>query len=161
MLHHCSTDLLDTTVFANPVNLVGVMGAGIAREVARRWPQCLEPYRAACRDGRLRRGTVLAWQRPGEGLVIHTPTKQHWREPSELALLRASIEALLGEATALAVRTVHVPHLGCGLGTLSWDDVRPMLEAGAARYPTLRICVHPPPRRRPGRYRRHLTREAA
>lgn len=40
-----------------PVNCVGAMGAGLAREAARRWPGVEAPYKAACSKG---------WMAPGE-----------------------------------------------------------------------------------------------
>ena len=72
-------DIKREHAFANPVNLVGIMGAGLARQVQDRWPAILGPYRRACRSGQLTCGQVQAFRRPDGGWVINTPTKHHWR----------------------------------------------------------------------------------
>ncbi len=32
----------------NPVNCVGIMNTGLAKEFRERYPECLDPYREAC-----------------------------------------------------------------------------------------------------------------
>ena len=56
--------------FTNPVNLVGVMGAGLAKTVATTFPDCVPSYRADLRSGRLRSGTVTAWRAPAGHSIL-------------------------------------------------------------------------------------------
>ena len=62
-----------------PVNIIGTMGAGLAREVALRYPDAYRAYRAVCDSGELRIRTLalLDWMHPK---LLLFPTKGHWRE---------------------------------------------------------------------------------
>jgi O-acetyl-ADP-ribose deacetylase (regulator of RNase III) len=81
MLTFRSGDLFDSTAVAlvNPVNCVGVMGAGLALEFKRRFPAAFVDYQAACKSGSLRIGKVHVSITSGEPerYVIHFPTKNH------------------------------------------------------------------------------------
>ena len=144
MVTYAEGDVTAEESFANPVNLVGVMGKGLALQVARRWPDCRGPYKAACLNGKLSRGRVLAWPKPKGGWIFQTPTKVHWREPSTAGLVRASVRALLAAAARRGVHTVGVPRLGCGLGGLPWTEVRRIIHEEADPSPvTLRVYGAP------------------
>ena len=59
-------DLLDAPADAicNPVNLVGVMGRGLALQFRTRWPASYRAHRAALRTGHLGRGRIHAHRLP-------------------------------------------------------------------------------------------------
>jgi len=42
------------------------------------------------------------------------------------------------------IRSIALPPLGCGLGGLSWDDVRPRVEAAFAPLPDVRVMLYGP-----------------
>lgn len=82
MLEIVKTDLFVTPAdaFVIPVNCVGVMGAGLALQFRRRFPEGFVPYREACDRGELRPGEVMYYWRQGwEKEVIFFPTKDDWR----------------------------------------------------------------------------------
>jgi O-acetyl-ADP-ribose deacetylase (regulator of RNase III) len=132
----------------NPVNVrEAVMGAGVAKVVATRWPEVVSPYRAACRDGSLRIGTVLVTPveaTPPLRAVIHVPTKDSWRQPSELRFIEAAMEPLADALVQHGIRSVAMPALGCGLGGLPWTDVRAVLQRLAALVPDCEIHLFRP-----------------
>ena len=127
MLSYREGNVMQEPNFANPVNMVGVMGAGMALQVARKWPASVEPYRAACRSRTLAQGHVFAWNH-GQGWIFHTPTKRHWREKSTYELVESSLQALVERAEALRVDVVGVPMLGCGLGGLGATQVIQLMQ---------------------------------
>lgn len=141
-------DLLDAPADAicNPVNLVGVMGRGLALQFRTRWPASYRAYRAALRTGGLRRGRVHAHRLPDGRHVLHCPTKAHWREPSPATLVRATIDAIGPCCARHGIRSVAVPPLGCGLGGLDWNGVRALLLDAAGRHPHLRWILYGPTR---------------
>lgn len=106
-----------------PVNLTlrtngdAVMGAGLARAAARRFPgserelgtliQAVSP-RPLEEPLALWLGRVFLSERFP---LLYVPTKTDWRQPTPLALLEANVQALGGHPGPL-----RVPPLGCGLG---------------------------------------------
>lgn len=107
----------------NTVNTVGVMGAGLAKEFKRRYPELNRLYRAACQSGEFGIGYILDWRSVNGRRVLCFPTKKHWRNPSRLEY----IELGLRELATMNLEAVALPMLGCGLGGLAWVDVRALM----------------------------------
>jgi O-acetyl-ADP-ribose deacetylase (regulator of RNase III) len=131
----------------NTVNIDGVMGKGIALQFARAFPDILPPYEAACRAGELAPGRVQIIERPGllqPQFIINFPTKRHWRGKSRLADIDAGLVDLVRVVRERGIRSVAVPPLGCGLGGLAWQDVRPRIEAAFAELPEVEVLLYPP-----------------
>jgi len=157
MIEIVTGDILEAKCDAivNPVNCVGVMGAGLARAVANRWPGILPDYKDACRNGSLVLGSVHVSllgarikhkQKPWA--IINFPTKLHWRNSSTQAGIQSGLDALVnllerGQHGRL-INSLAVPALGCGLGGLEWSVVRPMIEAAACDLPNRRWRLYSP-----------------
>ncbi len=115
---------------AHGVNCRGVMGAGIAVEFKRRWPAMFANYRATCDAGLLRLGDILPWHVLGERHWIYNLATQV--RPGPCAMLSAiddAVCAMTTHAAAVGVKRIGMPRVGCGLGALRWDDVRPIVAA--------------------------------
>ena len=120
----------------NPVNCKGVMGKGIALEFKKRFPECIPPYKDACDAGKLVPGVLLfvrltvqpdlfGSRRPG---VILFPTKKHWRDKSRIEWLNQGLACLKDCYLRWGVKSIAMPQIGCGLGGLEWEIVRPVIE---------------------------------
>jgi O-acetyl-ADP-ribose deacetylase (regulator of RNase III) len=112
-----------------PTNCHGVMGAGLALAAAQRWPEIARGYGSACRREPLTIGNLWGgWTHEfDQRYIVCLPTKRHWRDPSRLDDVRAGLSALRALADGRRWGSVAVPALGCGLGGLSWSDVRPLV----------------------------------
>ncbi len=111
------------TALVNPVNTVGVMGKGLAKAFAERMPEACAPYFEAHRANRLAIGKILAVpvsrpENPALKWVIHFPTKESWRRPSEMSFIQAALEDLRRFLLAKKVHSVAMPAIGCGEGGL-------------------------------------------
>jgi len=152
MIRLAEGDLLASGAEAlvNPVNCVGVAGKGLALAFRQRWPGAYEEYRRACASGWLRPGRILPVLTPDAPrdtqavLILHFPTKRHWRTPSRLQDIEYGLEALNAYLRAFAVASVAVPALGCGLGGLDWKDVRPLIEAALGDIVACDVLLYPP-----------------
>ncbi|MCL4414144.1 MAG: macro domain-containing protein [Actinobacteria bacterium] len=117
-------------VLVNPVNCVGVMGAGLALEFRRLFPEYYRAYGAACRARRLRLGTVHLYHLSSEEtvprIIVSFPTKGHQSRLSDIDAGLADMADRL-RVVEPSIRSAAVPALGCGLGGLSWADVRPVM----------------------------------
>jgi len=131
----------------NTVNTEGVMGKGIALQFARAFPEMLPSYEAACRAGELVPGRVHVFERDelvDPRFIINFPTKRHWRGKSRLADIDAGLVDLVRVVRERGIRSIALPPLGCGLGGLRWDDVRPRIEAAFATLPDVRVLLYAP-----------------
>ena len=130
----------------NPVNLSGVMGAGLALRFKELYPGNVGAYVRACGTGRLRLGRVHVYETglPHPSFIINFPTKRHWLDPSRLEDIDAGLEALVSEVKWHHIQSIAVPALGCGLGGLRWEDVLPFIERAFARLPHVQTVVFEP-----------------
>lgn len=122
----------DCAAIVNTVNCAGAMGKGLALQVKQRWPGCDQEYRRLCRQGRITPGSVTLWRnpdpRPGQpSAVINFATKDHWREPSRLEWIDQGLSALVQLIRREKLPSVALPPLGCGLGGLDWNTVKPRM----------------------------------
>jgi O-acetyl-ADP-ribose deacetylase (regulator of RNase III) len=142
-------DLLkaEAEALVNPVNCVGVMGRGLALAFKRAFPENYRAYRARCTRGDLRTGQVFVHELGGEGaplFIINFPTKQHWKDSGRLEYVELGLEALAREVRERGIRSIAVPALGCGLGGLRWEVVRPLIERAFEALPEVRVLLFEP-----------------
>jgi len=78
----------------NPVNCVGVMGKGLAREFRRRFLDMYDEYAKRCAVAPVRLGEPYLFRGPQLPWIINFPTKHHWRSRSRLPDLIAGLEFL-------------------------------------------------------------------
>ena len=112
----------------NPVNSVGVMGAGLARQFAYTWPDMVMDYKADVRNGVIKAGAVT-WGLYNHTFIVNAATKDHFSNPSSIFHIHMIMDGILKieddliEAGAIGM---VIPKLGCGLGGLMWANVKPI-----------------------------------
>lgn len=111
----------------NTVNLRGAMGKGLALEFKNRFPGLFEAYTNDLLDKRLAIGSPTIWKGK-ERWVVNFPTKDDWRKPSEYEYIEKGLAGLRAKLDEWAVLSLAIPPLGCGLGSLEWAKVKPMIE---------------------------------
>lgn len=113
-----------------PVNCIGVMGKGLALAFAQQNPKALEHYKSICP---MTPGLPAFIIQKDSSIVCLFPTKNHWRNPSQLKWIRDGMRLLATRLPALAILrgqlSVGIPMLGCGLGGLSWPSVLGVVRA--------------------------------
>lgn len=128
----------------NPVNCVGVMGAGLAKQMKQRFPDMYREYRELCEDGSLLMGgySVHAAQYPA---IINIPTKYHWKSSADFEMIKESLRAITNahnhRFSLLDIHSVAFPLLGCGLGGLKEQDVLPMMVEFLENSPFERVVI--------------------
>jgi len=136
-----------TEALVNPVNIVGVMGKGLALQFRERFPGLYEAYRKACARGEVRIGQVLVYDRGPSThprCILNFPTKAHWKDPSRLEYVRAGLVDLVRVIREYRIRSIAVPALGAGLGGLDWKEVRPLIEEALAPLEGVEVLVYEP-----------------
>ena len=125
-------------LYINPVNTVGVMGAGVAKAFKLKYPDMYQDYRKACSKGQVYvkvEGNKIkykphVWIHPKrQFLIINLPTKTHWKYPSRYEYIVAGLLWIrnnfdkLQRALGRPIKTIAMPFVGCGLGGLSKHKV--------------------------------------
>lgn len=135
-----------TEALVNPVNCVGVMGKGLALQFKKLWPSNYDAYKLACERGDIGIGKVFAYETGHHNVrfIINFATKNHWKNQSSLVDIEAGLADLVNKVRDLSITSIAIPALGCGLGGLKWDDVRPLIEAAFASLPDVRVMLYQP-----------------
>lgn len=136
-------------VLVNPVNTVGVMGAGLAELFAKLYPAMNTEYKKRCEEGaenKLKVGAVYVYdtETTDPVAVANLPTKEEWVNPSEKSYVEEGVKALIKSMEMNNRTSVAIPALGCGLGGLKWDDVCPIIVAAFAKHPHITVHLFPP-----------------
>ena len=129
-LHYVKGSIFDCNVQAivNPVNCLGVSGAGLAKAFKLLYPDNHELYKKDCKDGLVKIGQCfLTLNHPSPQYIINFPTKQHYNDPSELEYIKAGMVSLIGLIDTYKIKTIAIPALGCGLGQLNFEAVLPLI----------------------------------
>ena len=111
----------------NPVNIKGIMGKGLALAFKTKYPAHFENYKRACQNGEMTTEKVLAYQEINGPMIICLATKADWKDSSKIEYVSAGLDNLANQIKALGIRSVAIPKLGCGLGGLDWNKVRPLI----------------------------------
>lgn len=149
MIEHAQGDILaaDVEALVNTVNCVGFMGRGIALQFRKAFPENFKLYQAVCKRDELKIGKLLVFRTGLLGnpkFIINFPTKIHWKGKSKLSYVDEGLRALTTEVKRLNIRSIAIPPLGCGLGGLNWEDVRPKIERAFAALPGVQVLIFGP-----------------
>jgi O-acetyl-ADP-ribose deacetylase (regulator of RNase III) len=137
----------------NPVDCTGAQGKGLAKAFVRYAPDACAWFKRVCpiQIGDVVPCLTVAPRERGErktaAIIYFFPTKRHWRLPSRLEDIAAGFQLLTArDSPWRPPASVAIPALGCGLGELAWDDVRPLILDAAKRMSEVgvRVLVYPP-----------------
>lgn len=104
----------------NPVNCVGVMGAGLAYQFRKRYPGMFLKYQDICSRGLLRPGKLWIDRESG---VLCFPTKYDWRNPSKIEYIIDGLKKFSDTWKEKGITSIAFPILGSGCGGLKKEDV--------------------------------------
>lgn len=128
-------------VLVNPVNTVGVMGKGIAREFKRLYPDMFKQYKIICEQEQLQVGKLWMYKATGKR-ILNFPTKKHWRQKSKLEYIESGLKEFVATYDSLGIQSIAFPMLGCGAGGLDWEtEVQPLMEQYLSDLP-IDVCVY-------------------
>jgi len=111
------------------------------------FPRETRAYEAAAKSGEVTVGQMFVVERhepAGPRWIISFPTKKHWRNPSKLEWVRDGLVDLVRVIRERRIRSIAIPPLGCGLGRLRWDQVRPEIEKALANLDDVDVLIYEP-----------------
>lgn len=107
-------------------NGFAVMGAGIAKEADIRFKLSKELANHLRENGNIPH--LFSKTAENGYRLISLPTKNHWRDPSDLNLIRNSCQILVRICDRFGIERCYLTPPGCGLGQLNWTDVRHVIK---------------------------------
>lgn len=108
-------------VLVNPVNCVGVMGAGLALEFRFRYPEMYSRYLEICNNNLLKPG--LLWLYKSENIrILNFPTKNNWRHPSKEKYLIDGLKKFSETYKKKEIKSIAFPLLGADKGGLKKEN---------------------------------------
>lgn len=134
-------------IMVNPVNTVGVMGAGLAKEFKDRYPDMFTRYKELCAEDKIQVGVIHIWDVPNtQKTIINLPTKVHYGDASDVSYVRKGLMSLRRylEKPGNEHRTVAMPMLGCGLGRLDQEQVKPLFKECLGDLPNVVLVTQRP-----------------
>ena len=149
MMRFVQGNLLDAQVEAlvNTVNIVGVMGKGIALMFKEAFPRNFSAYEDACKRKEVKIGRMFVTETQalqGPRWIINFPTKKHWRQPSKLEWIVEGLRDLRQVIQKRNIHSIALPPLGAGNGKLDWREVRPEIESILGNLEDVEIYVYEP-----------------
>lgn len=121
-------------VVAHGCNTQGTMGAGIAWEIARRYPEVETQYRKACGNKQFVIGSAQpVWTRFPDRLVFNLGTQER---PGRYATpwgVFLSFANLSERCYRLNINRVAIPRIATGYGGLTWDVVQDAISEAIDR----------------------------
>lgn len=121
----------DVDALVNPVNTVGVMGAGLAKQFKIQYPDMFNWYKEECKNDQFNIGEILYYfSSEDKKWIINFPTKKHWKDQSTLEYIEEGLKGLCKDLVfekAVKINSIAIPALGCGLGGLNWNNVKNLI----------------------------------
>lgn len=122
-------------IIVNPVDIRGIMGKGLALEMKTRFPEICNNYTRMCKDLRgLITGGYTFYCYTGlefPKYIIHLATKKSVWKDSKIEYIErglTNLRRLLADGVLGGCAGIAIPALGCGLGGLEWERVKPLIS---------------------------------
>lgn len=149
MIKFIQGDILkaDAEALVNTVNCVGIMGRGVALQFKKAFPANFKAYEVACKANQVQLGSMFVHdlnQLYNPRFIINFPTKLHWKSKSRIDDIQSGLKNLIAIVQQHNIRSIAVPSLGCGLGGLNWDDVKPLITEAFQAVPEVDVLLFEP-----------------
>lgn len=129
MIEYVQGDIFksETQTIVNTVNCVGAMGAGIALEFKKQFPNMYLSYKKICDQKQLKPGLLHLYKKE-ERWILNFPTKDHFKDPSTLEYIEKGLIKFKETYKEKGITSISFPKLGCGKGGLDFNNVKPLME---------------------------------
>lgn len=135
MIHEVSGDILLTKskVIAHGIAPHDHFNQGLAKALRERWPAMAKDFRHYCHNQNPKPGEIWTWAGPGVciiNLLTQEPADSPTAHPGKASLgaVRHALDGLRKEIQKEGHGSVALPKLATGVGGLSWNDIKPLLQ---------------------------------
>lgn len=130
MIKELQGDLLRSKcdIICHQVNLDGIMGGGLALQIATKYPYCEKQYKIACkllRTSALKGYVNLCRVETKPDRYVANCFSQNSDYTTNYKWLEECVKEVYYEAKALNLKTVGIPkNYGCGIARGDWETVK-------------------------------------
>lgn len=147
MVKFIAGDIFTSTqpALGHGVNIIGVMGSGIAPLIRKRHPKVFAPYKEACDAQTLVAGGMLPVETEPGFWVLNLASQDNPGRNARLEWLMESLERAFMFVVKNNLSGFAIPRIGAGVGGLEWADAKNAIERVASGYPdvTLEVWILP------------------
>ena len=136
---------------AHGCNTKGLMGAGIAKIVAERYPEVHRfyvkscgPYVPAC-DLFVPGDAQVILVDAQDRFVVNLATQDHPGAHATYWWVMLSMANMFERLRLLEIDAVAIPRIGCGIGGLKWHGVEEVIKVAQAHVPGVKVVVYTHP----------------
>ncbi|USN51121.1 MAG: macro domain-containing protein [Myxococcales bacterium] len=111
---------------------------GLALALRERWPSLYKDFRHYCTNFHPKCGELWSWGGPEQVRIISLftqdpPLSEH-QKPGKARIenVHQCLRALKKEVEKEKYKSIAIPRLACGVGGLSWDEVKPTIQRDLA-----------------------------
>ncbi len=121
-------------IIVNPINCTATSGKGLALEFKKRYPYNNNVLQACCINEKLDVGNVyLIYDTKNSQYIANITTKDDWQNPSRYEWVYSGLQSLRETIVDIynkdgLVFSVAMSYIGCGLGGLSKEKVKPYID---------------------------------
>jgi O-acetyl-ADP-ribose deacetylase (regulator of RNase III) len=149
MINLTQGDILkaDAEALVNTVNCVGIMGRGVALQFKKAFPANFKAYELACKADQVQPGKMFVHDLNhlyNPRFIVNFPTKRHWKSQSRIEDIQSGLTDLITVVQQHNIRSIAIPPLGCGLGGLNWEDVKPLITEAFQAIPAVNVLLFEP-----------------
>jgi len=127
-------------VLVNPVNTVGAMSSGLARDFKRFFPEMYALYRELCHADELAVGQLFLHPTPHKW-ILNFPIKRHWRAATQLQYIEDGLKKFALIYADYGLTSVSFPAFDAEDNHLDWNDVHPLMLSYLGPLP-ISIFIH-------------------
>lgn len=119
-------------VYAHGCNCQNMMGAGFAKEIARRFPEVKRKYSIACKAGVFNLGYAqYVLDASNDRAVYNLATQKQGGANATKFGIFLSFCNMFEHAKANGIERIGIPRIGTGIGGLAWEEVEEMINLAA------------------------------
>jgi hypothetical protein len=111
MFNVINQSVFDTQVdaYVNTINCVGVMGAGIALEFKKRYPEMFADYVSKCKTTKIRPGECYVYNDKSGIKILGLAVKDDWRQWGTLEWIEQSLNSMKLVILENDIKSVNLP----------------------------------------------------
>ena len=140
---------VEADAFVCPVSLCGIHGYGLQRDFSRKFPAFGLNHKSSCLFKQAKSGKVLVYDFSNPPIypcryIISLPTRTKWCNLSNIEFIENGMKSLVKAVKKYSFKSIVIPALGCGSGSLPWEQVGPIIEKYAGQMKNIDVIILEP-----------------